>query len=314
MLDSAIESGNDVGEKGFAVSRARILSISAVAVLALALLAPAALGQSSEEPSDPSAQPRTPSSGSVAPSEVSAEQNVDAAQVAVGGPVIIMGIDAEDGGVGSHGPIGVYEGVTTNVLANVKNGGAGILVLGGGKAADDVTEFWDAVSSGTGIPVTYANGAAVGTQSFAGFAIVAVVSGDDETSDGGLTAVECQALAARQQDFFDHVNGGGGLIVFAQDVVGGAGCEYAFFGGFGGFTFTTGVSYNDIDVTPAGATAGLSDALDVTAWHDTYQTFPPFLQVLATVALDQGDPSGQVAALGGASVVIPGELVVAFTG
>ncbi|MEX0665011.1 MAG: hypothetical protein WD598_09630 [Acidimicrobiia bacterium] len=284
-----------------------------------AVLAPGAIGQegspsgetpseetpSEESPSDASSSPRVPEQAVVASGDVSAQ-----APLPIGGPVTIMGIDAEDGGVDAHGPIGVYAGIINSLSALAKNNGAGILVLGGGKVlTDNVTEFWDEIATLTGIPVTYSNGAAVGTQSFAGFRIVAVVSGDGETADGGLNAVECQALAARQQDFFDFVNAGGGLLVFAQDVSGGLGCEYAFFGGFGAISFTTGLSYDDIDVTPAGTAAGLSDLLDVFAWHDTYQTFPSFLSVLATVAASS-TPPGEVAALGGASVVIPGAEVL----
>lgn len=39
-----------------------------------------------------------------------------------------MGIDAEDGGPGGHGPITTYEDVVNSILSNVTNGGSGILV------------------------------------------------------------------------------------------------------------------------------------------------------------------------------------------
>ena len=35
-----------------------------------------------------------------------------------GGPVVLMGIDAEDGGPGGHGPIAVYASVVNDILAN----------------------------------------------------------------------------------------------------------------------------------------------------------------------------------------------------
>ena len=303
----------------------RVFVAFLVTVVGMAVVAPIAGGQSQDpapaESSDPSANPRSPAQGSTGPDGVTPQQEVGAqAAAAVGGPVVIMGIDAEDGGVGGHGPITTYQNIVTTLSGLAKNSGAGILVLGGNKASgDQVTMFWDAIASGTGIPVTYSNGAAVATQSFAGFRIVAVVSGDDETSSGGLNKVECDALAARQQDFFNHVNAGGGLLVFAQDVKLAAGCEYAFFGGFGAFTFTTGGSYNNIAPTPAGLAAGVTDDLDVNAWHDTYTTFPAFLQVLATVDDPTGGAlNGKVAALGGASVcttcVAAVEVVPTFTG
>ena len=55
---------------------------------------------------------------------------------AAAGPVILMGIDAEDGGPGGHGPITVYENVVTNLLNGVTNMGSGVLVIGAGKATD----------------------------------------------------------------------------------------------------------------------------------------------------------------------------------
>ena len=67
-----------------------------------------------------------------------------------GGPVVLMGIDAEDGGPGGHGPLAVYANVVSSILADVTNGGSGILVIGGGKdttpPVDDVTGFWDQVA------------------------------------------------------------------------------------------------------------------------------------------------------------------------
>ena len=121
---------------------------------------------------------------------------------AVGGPVVLMGIDAEDGGVGGHGPITVYDNIVQSVIANVVNGGSGVLVIGGGKdPSDDVTSFWDQIAADTGLTVTYVNGDTnIAAQSFAGFAMIAVVSGEEETSSGGLTQAENDALAARVGD------------------------------------------------------------------------------------------------------------------
>src|SRR4051794_26423633 len=93
------------------------------------------------------------------------------AAASTGGPVILMGIDAEDGGPGGHGPIGVYQDLITHVLSNVANGGSGILVIGGGKTtSDNVTRFWAAISSGTGAAVTFVNSATnISNRDFAGF-------------------------------------------------------------------------------------------------------------------------------------------------
>jgi hypothetical protein len=266
------------------------------AMLALGAALPAAFA-ADETPSGPS------KSGSVG----GANAQVDATAEITGGPIVIMGIDAEDGGVGDHGPISVYVSVMNSILANATNGGSGILVIGGGKSpTDDVTTWWDALGAGTGQTITYVNGAAnITAQSFAGFKVIGVASGDGETSDGGLTAAESDALAGRQADIASFVNTGGGLLVFAQDFDEATTSQYAFLGGIGTFSFVTDLGYDDIAPTADGTAIGITDDLDVSAWHDVYLTFPSFLNVLA-VADDSSDEEsfGKVAALGGANVII----------
>ncbi|MDX1450024.1 MAG: hypothetical protein R3246_13280 [Acidimicrobiia bacterium] len=218
---------------------------------------------------------------------------------ATGGPVVLMGIDAEDGGVGGHGPIGVYIDVVNSVLGQVSNGGSGILVIGGGKSAsDDVTEFWDAIGGGTSQTITYVNGdVAIGGQSLAGFAMIAIVSSEGETSDGGLTEAESAALNARAGEIAAFVNNGGGLFGTSQAELS---APYGYLGDIGAFTFTVDISYRDITPTAEGTAVGITDAMDVCCWHDYYDTFPSFLDVLATDA-----DNDRVAALGGVDVVIP---------
>lgn len=73
-----------------------------------------------------------------------------------------MGVDAQDGGIGAHGPVAVYTALISNVLAQATNGGANILVVGAGKfLLDDVTLFWTAVDAGLPTAtMTFVNGAA----------------------------------------------------------------------------------------------------------------------------------------------------------
>jgi len=215
---------------------------------------------------------------------------------AAGGPIVLMGIDAEDGGPGGHGPIANYTAITNSVLTNVTNGGSGIVVFGGDPTPcgiSQVQEFWDAIGTATSQTVTYAIGAAnVATQSLAGKAVIAVASDFNNTFCGGLTQAEHDALTLRQADIAAFVNGGGGLIAdFAT--------PYAWIASVGSLTVTTGLGYSDITPTAAGTAIGVTDDLDVFAWHDIYDTYPSFLQVLATEA-----NTGGVAALGGASVII----------
>ncbi len=69
------------------------------------------------------------------------------ASAATGGPVVLMGIDAEDGGPGAHGPSATYAAVINSIYSDVTNGGTNILVIGCGKlATDHATTFWNAVA------------------------------------------------------------------------------------------------------------------------------------------------------------------------
>ena len=218
------------------------------------------------------------------------------APAATGGPVVLMGIDAEDGGPGGHGPISVYASVVNSILANA-SGGSGILVIGGGKATctSNVTPFWNAIAAATGQTVTYVNGPAIATTSFSGYEMLAVVS-DSNNTTCGLTAAENADLATRQTDIADFVNAGGGLLGFSS---GFGPAAYAYLGGLGGFTVNTGLGYADITPTADGSAIGITDALDVCCWHDEYMTFPSFLSILAV-----NPATGNAAAIGGQNVVI----------
>ena len=220
---------------------------------------------------------------------------------AYAGPVLTMGIDAEDGGPGGHGASTVYSGTLSNgVLAKTTNGGNGILVIGGGKSAtDDVTQFWNQIGTETGEAITYVNGPAnISAQSFAGFQVIAVATSEDEASDGGLTQDENNALAARQGAVAAFVNAGGGLVGFSQT---GMTNPYAYLPDAGQYTFNTGQSFSDIEATPEGEAVGLNDtSLDVCCWHDEYLTYPSYLAVLAT-----NPATGRAVALGGSAVTLP---------
>jgi|GEM_PF-3162221 len=219
------------------------------------------------------------------------------------GPVILMGIDAEDGNGGlggAHGGHDPYADVIGNgLLPNVNNGGNGILVIGSGKSAtDDVTEFWDNVSLLAGTTATHVNGAAnITGQSFAGFAVIAIASSVHETGSGGLTDDESNALNGRAADIATHVNGGGGLFCTSQA---GLPTPYGYLGAVGAFTFDFPAQFDEVTATPEGEALGITDSnMDVCCWHDEYLTFPGFLEVLAT-----NDDTGNPCAIGGFEVVI----------
>ncbi len=227
------------------------------------------------------------------------------ASAAQAGPITLMGIDAEDGGPGGHGPISVYQNVVNNgVLANVTNGGSGILVVGGGKSpGDNVTAFWDAVDSATPGSVTYVNGAGnIASRSLAGFAMIAVASSVSQTPFGGLNQSESTALNGRQADIANFVNAGGGLMGLSQA---GLSAPYAYLPDADQFTFNFPAQYANIEPTTEGSAVGITNQLDVCCWHDEIVTFPSYLKVLA-----RNVASGRPAAVGGAQVVVPTDVML----
>jgi trimeric autotransporter adhesin len=223
------------------------------------------------------------------------------ANAAQGGPVVLLGIDAED-----HGLSAEFAAVVDNTLSKVNNGGSGILVIGGGKdPSDSVTSFWNAIATEVGTSVTYANGVdAIQAQPFwirkfadiRTYAMIAVVSSEGETPDGGLTQAENDALVSREADIATFVNGGGALVGFSQV---GLDNPYAYLGDVGSVSSReVEDGFEDIQPTAEGMAVGITDELDVCCWHDEYTAFPDFLKVLARNVTYVGYP----AAIGGANV------------
>ena len=211
------------------------------------------------------------------------------------GPVVLMGIDAED--FGHPAPVN-YVTVMGTVYTNASNGGSGTLVIGGGKnLADDVTTFWNALSGTIG-PITYVNGATnISNVSFAGYRMIGVVSDQFNTFGGGLTNAENEALTARAAAIAAFVNGGGGLLGFSSVQLT---SPYGYLGAIGAFTFGS-VGDDDITPTAQGLSVGVTDNLDGCCWHDSYLTFPSFLNVLAVYPQTLGQPA---AVIGGQQVII----------
>jgi cell division septation protein DedD len=214
-----------------------------------------------------------------------------------GGPVVLMGIDGDFSG---HPAASNYKTLIDDMVSKVGNGGSNILVIGGGKGgSDDVTPFWNLIATQSGMTATHVNGAtAIASQSFAGFALIAIPSDSIINPSGGLTNAENDALTARAADIAAHVNAGGGLISFAN-------CRldnpYAYMGAVGAVTCSTPpFGYTNISATAAGTAVGITDALDAGPWHDVFETYPSFLEILATDV----DGTSKPAVIGGSSVTI----------
>ncbi|MDQ3940277.1 MAG: hypothetical protein M3238_02885, partial [Actinomycetota bacterium] len=99
-----------------------------------------------------------------------------------GGPVVLMGIDAENGGPGGHGPPATYTRLVNNILAQVTKPAAEVVVVGC-KPGTGTGNFWAAVFPGHRC-VT--GGPAILAETFLTARLVAVVSDQPETPDGGL--------------------------------------------------------------------------------------------------------------------------------
>ncbi|MFN2393165.1 MAG: carboxypeptidase-like regulatory domain-containing protein, partial [Pyrinomonadaceae bacterium] len=215
------------------------------------------------------------------------------------GPIALLGIDAEDtqGCTVDHDPNQFFAPLVQSIYNQANNGQTGILVIGGGKdlttpsvcpmntgtPGDDVTAFWRDISTSTGIPVTFVNGAAaISAVNFFNFRLIAVASSVANTPSGGLTQAENDAFAARQFAIASFVDRDGGLLGFTNDFAN----PYAYLMGFGTFTTRIGLQYSNITPTAAGIAVGITDALDQDTefWHDEYLTFPANFQVLATNA------------------------------
>lgn len=236
-----------------------------------------------------------------------------------GGPVILTGIDAEDGGIGGHGPIRIYVDVVESVLEQVTNDENGILVVGETAidTPNEVTEFWDEIGNQVGETVTYTGGPnGIRQQEFDSFAMVSVVSaegamGGPSPSGGvaeaeGLTDLENEALIDRSEDIAAFVNGGGGLVGSSQGYIDPPELTtpWGYIGELGDFETEVGLSYEQIEPTDSGSEVGITTDLNVCCWHDVFHTFPDFLDVLAVHDDDDEPQYGEPAALGG-TLVLP---------
>jgi hypothetical protein len=245
---------------------------------------------------------------------------VRAASIVTGGPVTLMGIDAEEqAGVGSHPVPGDYTRLINTMLSEVSAGRSGILVVGAGKpelecanSPDYSKVFWDAVDTNiTTDTIRYVNGQGnifetLTADYLSGFKMLAVASSDFEIASGcGLTDAENDALVAKKEVIKEFVNEGGALLGFTAT---GLTQPYGYISSLGTFSFRIGQLYDNITPTAEGSALGITDdAFDKCCWHDTFTAFPSFLKVLATSATSETVPNpfpGEAAAIGGRQVVI----------
>lgn len=213
-----------------------------------------------------------------------------------GGPVVLMGIDAENGGPNGHGPPATYTNLVNNIMAQTTKAAPVPLLVIGKKPGTNTQQFWDTVFPGN---VGITGGAAILADPLTQYKMIAIVSDQLNTPSGGLTCHdEDPALddPVTQAKIAAHVNAGGGLLGLSSD------CPrpYQYISGVAQVGVTVNQGYFDIDPTADGLATGVNDTLDVCCWHDWFDSFPSFLKVLAFV-----HGSNKAAAIGGKQVVVP---------
>ena len=231
-----------------------------------------------------------------------------------GGPVVLMGVDPELGGdTTEHGSIESYATlVEEGILAEVTNGGNGMLVIGEEDDTTDVNAFWNAIANSVGKDITYVGGADdIEQVSFDSYAMLGIISNEAELApvqeEGpGLSNDENNALTDRAQDIADFINDGGGLLGFTQasrnpQLV--FDSPWGYMGGIGNFETETGLCYHTIDPTDEGEALDLTTPeFNFSCWHDVFTEYPDWLDVLAYAG--EGEYEGEAAALGGSQVVV----------
>ncbi len=242
---------------------------------------------------------------------------LSAARALAGGAVMVVGHDADD-----HGFEATYADLYDLLLASTTNGSSGILAIGAdaGSAAGN----WITTVAGlmnTPQTVTFVNDAAISTASFSGFAIIHVPSTNIDTPGGINSTTEQPLLVARAVDIAGFINGGGSLFGLTQDSVTDA---YGYLGLFAEITSVGvpasgdcggGQQFDNITSTPAGQALGITDTnVDGCCWHNSFTSYPAFLQPLATVD-EPGCTSpvidGHAAMLGCLNCTLPGQMSLA---
>jgi hypothetical protein len=221
------------------------------------------------------------------------------------GPVVLLGIDAEDFNIssGGHGGTDPYvQLIQVGLLNKLSNGWTKALVVGAGKDPnDDVTLFWTKVLDDVGVPYEFVNGKQnILRQGFRGHGIICIANALPQTPYGGLTNEENNALTLRAPEIASFVNGGGGVLGTAQA---GLSNPYGYLGpDF--FQYNFPAQFQTITPTPAGLSLGITNVFDTCCWHDEYINFPSYFTVLAT-----NDDTGNPCAIGGDQVVLVRRIV-----
>lgn len=237
-----------------------------------------------------------------------------------GGPVMLTGIDPEQGHVScNHGCLDTWQDVIRRMLEHTRGPGSGALVIGVEKDASDRAATWwttmfdgDPDSSRSGVPETglgveweAVKGAdAIADVDFNDYQFVGVATVDSQVSgSGGLDEPEeVEALTARASDIATFINRGGGWMGHTMN-----GRDDSFDYITDLFDVETrGHTFEHVDITDEGFEAGFDESLEsVWAWHEVFEEFPDFLEVLAWTDDSSRGTAGEAAVIGGRQVGVP---------
>lgn len=254
-----------------------------------------------------------------------------------GGPVALVGWDADDSG---HDTTFQIRPIYQNAYDSVTNGNTGILSICGDalisscSAADQAGDWILDLAAGMSpaVTVTFRNTPQnILNLDFPSVALLHVASDESDTVNGGIGPTEYLALNYRRYDVANFVNTGGAIVGLTagddimQQPFGYVGIlasySLASVPPLGNIPNTTGqcpgdgypsgvCRYDNVSTTVVGTAFGVTDTnLDGCCWHNTFLTTPSFMDVLATANEPiEGDMAGQLdgqpAMLGGITTQI----------
>lgn len=237
---------------------------------------------------------------------------------AIGGPIVLSGDDADDGGHCQGSACGQLYGKALNfVVTNSNSPGSGIVAIGANSgSALFALNSWNATANGgPNVPIMHVNTATgIAAIVFADFAAIYIASNDNNTF-GGLTASQLTALNLRQTGIVNFVNTlGGGLMALTE-----AG-DTAQYGWMPLPLTTSNVSHTGPDIIPTAdmniIAPGLTPANLSRCCYHTIFTGPPGFSGLTVLAFHDhngnesfdGTAIDQVLILGGIQVTIQGNI------
>lgn len=210
---------------------------------------------------------------------------------AQGGPVLVLGIDAEDGGPNGHGPLTAYRAIVDAMLSNTTNSAPTDVLVVGVKGSGPLLAFYSALlNQPPARSRTFVAGGAISAVPFNNYKLIIVVTSGQHVP-GGLDPTENVILNQRKNDIRAFINCGGGLLAFSGPMNTATFPQwynYLDLPGLGPITYQDGGTFNNVVMDNAGA-AGLGITVPMNQllassgdlWHTMFPSFPTALPSVA---------------------------------